>query len=401
MDLHSDHPWSLVKNGLLGTYPPLRTDAQCQVLVIGGGVSGALVSARLVERGFDVLMIDKREFGMGSTCASTSLVLYELDAHLVDLREKLGLDKADRAYKAAHRVLQIMPELVDKAGGASECDYVKKKSFYLANSEAETLLLQREAAARRELGINCRVMDACEIAERFPFQAPAGILSEEAAALDLYRFTHGLIRYAVNLGLRAFDRTSVESIEERSDYVKACTDRGALIKADAIVFAAGYESQNYIRKNVAKNMSTYALASEPLEGKKEWWEDVHIWETSRPYIYMAVTPDRRVLLGGEDEPFTTAEARDRLLPGKTEKLVGRFKSMFPDIPLEPAFCWTGTFAETTDALPRIGRTDEWKRALFALGYGGNGITFSVLAAEIIAGELAGEPVNWADVFQFS
>ena len=66
---------------------------------------------------------------------------------------------------------------------------------------------------------------------------------------------------------------------------------------------------------------------------------------------------------------------------------------------ETAFEWVGTFAETPDGLPYIGRDANYPGFLFALGYGGNGITFSVIAAEIIAAECRGRSGKDADVFR--
>ena len=44
MDLRSGHPYWLLKNGLLASYPPLRRPETCDVAVLGGGVTGALVA---------------------------------------------------------------------------------------------------------------------------------------------------------------------------------------------------------------------------------------------------------------------------------------------------------------------------------------------------------------------
>jgi glycine/D-amino acid oxidase-like deaminating enzyme len=42
-----------------------------------------------------------------------------------------------------------------------------------------------------------------------------------------------------------------------------------------------------------------------------------------------------------------------------------------------------------------------KNALFALGFGGNGITFSAIATELIAAELAGKPHESAKLYGFN
>ena len=77
--------------------------------------------------------------------------------------------------------------------------------------------------------------------------------------------------------------------------------------------------------------------------------------------------------------------RDRLVIKKTGLLATRFGEMFPAIEFEVAYRWAGTFGETKDGLAFIGQIRQMPRCYFALGFGGNGITYSVIAAEIIRG----------------
>jgi glycine/D-amino acid oxidase-like deaminating enzyme len=68
--------------------------------------------------------------------------------------------------------------------------------------------------------------------------------------------------------------------------------------------------------------------------------------------------------------------------------------------LEVSYTWAGTFDETKDGLAYIGQTPEFPHAYFALGYGGNGITLSVIAAKIITDLHLGRPNPDADIFRF-
>lgn len=61
------------------------------------------------------------------------------------------------------------------------------------------------------------------------------------------------------------------------------------------------------------------------------------------------------------------------------------RKLLPGVEFEVAFSWSGVFGETRDTLPLIGVNPNFPKALFALGYGGNGITFSMIAADIIEG----------------
>jgi glycine/D-amino acid oxidase-like deaminating enzyme len=77
-----------------------------------------------------------------------------------------------------------------------------------------------------------------------------------------------------------------------------------------------------------------------------------------------------------------------------------FSKLFPGIDLIPEFSWTGTFGSTKDALPYIGTYDKTPHTYYALGFGGNGITFSVLAAEIIRDMILGKKNKDAGLFSF-
>jgi glycine/D-amino acid oxidase-like deaminating enzyme len=166
------------------------------------------------------------------------------------------------------------------------------------------------------------------------------------------------------------------------------------------VFATGYESQQYLKQNVGVLKSTFALISEPCDSFEGWPDRSLIWESARPYFYLRTTSDNRAIVGGGDVPFATAHKSDQLIARKTRTLQRRFSDMFPRIDLEVSYTWAGTFGETKDGLAYIGRTAEFPHAYFALGYGGNGITFSVIAAKIITDLHLGRPSPDADIFRF-
>jgi glycine/D-amino acid oxidase-like deaminating enzyme len=114
---------------------------------------------------------------------------------------------------------------------------------------------------------------------------------------------------------------------------------------------------------------------------------------------MRTSSDRRIIIGGEDVSFKNATLRDRIIPDKTKRLEQRLKKLLPALETETAFEWAGTFAETPDGLPYIGRDPEYPGVLFALGYGGNGITFSAIAAELLTAECLSQTARDADLFR--
>jgi glycine/D-amino acid oxidase-like deaminating enzyme len=166
------------------------------------------------------------------------------------------------------------------------------------------------------------------------------------------------------------------------------------------VIAAGFESQIFLPGKIGRLKSTYALISEPVENFIGWHRRSLIWETGLPYLYLRTTADNRIIVGGEDENFANAKRRDALISKKARTLTRKFNLLFPEIKLKIAYAWAGTFGETKDGLAYIGKNKNLPHAYFALGYGGNGITFSLIAAEIIRDDFLGRKNADAAIFRF-
>ena len=112
MDLKSGYPFWAIRNGLLHAFPPLDRDRRCDVAVIGAGITGALIADELARHGHEVVVVDQRDAGWGSTCASTALIQYEIDAHMTELAEAYGERNAamvERAREAMAGWLQAAP----------------------------------------------------------------------------------------------------------------------------------------------------------------------------------------------------------------------------------------------------------------------------------------------------
>jgi glycine/D-amino acid oxidase-like deaminating enzyme len=398
MDLMSGYPFWPIKNGLIASYPALKQDLACDVAVIGGGITGALIAYYLTEVGCDTVLVDRRDIGGGSTSASTSLLQYEVDTPLFRLIDLVGREHAVRSYLLCLEAIGKLGQLIDNLD--DDCGFEPKHSLYLASRRRHVGDLRKEYEVRRACGIRLDFLDQADIAARYSFRSSAALLSYDAAQVDAYRLTHALLRAAARRGLRIYDRTEVIDCAHSATGVQLTTERGCRIAARKVAVAAGYEAQNYLRRKITTFRSTYALISEPLEHFAGWPDQCLIWESARPYVYLRTTSDGRAIIGGEDDLFDSEARRDRRLERKRDKLVKRFRTMFPEIDIEVAYYWAGTFGETADGLAYIGETPEFPNGYFALGYGGNGIIYSLIAAEIIRDIYTGRPNRDAAIFRF-
>lgn len=399
MDLTTGYPYWLINSGLPERYPKLDKPAKTNVVIIGGGISGALAAYYLTEAGIECMLVDGRTIGTGSTCASTSLLQYELDKPLSELSELIGLQKATRVYQLCSESIDTIQQLSSKL---KFTHFNKQKSLFFAAAEKDKPLIEREYSARKDAGFDVSLLSAREVKKTFGFSAPAAILSSQAATTDAYLFTHALLQASIKKGLLVYDRTFVANIAYKKKSVTLTTETGHRIDASKIINASGYEITEFIQKKIVTLHSTYAVASEHMQSQQPLWKDGSIlWNTADPYLYLRLTNDNRIIIGGRDEDFYNPTKRDKLIKAKTNLLKKDFKKLFPNIDFIPEFSWAGTFGATKDALPYIGTYEKTPHTYYALGFGGNGITFSVIAAQIIRDLITGKKNKDLALFSFT
>lgn len=400
MDLRSDYPFWLLKDGMIRSYPSLNEDAETEVAIIGAGITGALMAYHLGQAGYRVIVVDRRHVGMGSTAATTGLLQYEIDTPLKKLISLVGERDAVRSYALCVEAIEKIKVISTKVGRKD--DFESKPSFQYASRKSHVTNLRAEYELRKRHKISeVQWLEAKEVENKFGFKAPAGLLSSDGGQINAYKLTHDLLKHCMDhFGHQVYDSTTIVKSITSERQVELKTSEGRRIKAKHLIVCAGYESETYLPRKVEIRNATYAVVSEPFANGKFWYEDALIWETAIPYLYMRTTTDNRILVGGRDDQFYNPDKRDRRVSRKAGELLKDFNARFPHIPFKMDFEWAGTFCGTKDGLPYIGKTGKRPNTFFALGFGGNGITFSLTAAEIITDLLSGKKNEDASIFTF-
>ncbi|MFC3158748.1 FAD-dependent oxidoreductase [Chryseobacterium arachidis] len=141
MNLKSNEPFWLLKNGLISSYPSLKSDEECDVLIIGGGITGSLIAHQMITDGYKTILIDKRELCNGSTSATTSMLQYEIDTPLFELIEKIGKKGAVESYKACSDAIDKLEKLSKEIRSSS--GFKRKKSLYFASKKKDIEWLKK------------------------------------------------------------------------------------------------------------------------------------------------------------------------------------------------------------------------------------------------------------------
>ena len=397
MDIRSNEPYSLIKNALAQSYPSLKKSISSEILVIGAGITGALIAHKLIGEGKRVIMVDKRDVCNGSTAASTSILQYEIDVPLHKLIDQVGLTPAVSSYQSCEKAITELKKIVEEI--KSDCGFKAQKSIYFTSTKKDISFLQKEFEARKEHGFKVKWLSKEDL-ESLGLKAYAGIESASGARMDVYKCTYDLLKHSSEKGLDIYDRTEIENIKQKDNKVIATTKDGFSIEVDAVVHCTGYESTETLKNKVVDLKSTFALASEAYKTFPKAFQNRMYWNTDAPYLYFRSTDDGRIMMGGGDREFKNAKRRDALLPKKEKELTKAFKKCFPDIPFVADYSWAGTFGETKDGLPYFGKENPNSKEHYILGFGGNGITFSVMGMEAVVHSLDNTPHPYLEYYKF-
>ena len=364
------------------------------MVIVGCGITGSLVAERLTRQGLSVVLIDREMPGRGSTAASTSMLLWEIDRSLTQLTEAYGFERAARVYQRSLEAVAGLKSLAAGLGLASEMR--DRKSLYLASADnARELLAEHQLRGRA--GLPGDFLDHGQLLDIFGIARAGAIVSPGAADADPTLLTRSLLRIAVQRGARLYEADAV-GFDSAARSVAVRLGNGRLIEATSAVLATGYVMPDIVHASIHRASSTWAIATRP-DARRLWKDGVLIWEDRQGYLYARTTTAGRIIVGGEDsDEIIEPDARDRLIPEKSRKLAEALHALWPAANTEIEFRWAGTFGNTLDGLPLIGPVPGMKGVYAAYGYGGNGITFSFIAAQMIGDLIAGTAVELLEDF---
>ena len=397
LDLRTGRPVWMAYRAPAVPVAALTRDIATEVLVVGMGISGAMIAQTLAEAGRDVVMIDRRGPIRGSTPATTALIQFEIDQPLTRLSAMIGAERAIRAWRRSRLAVLNLKGRIEALG--LSCDLATRRSLYLAGPLLSGGALRAEGEARTAAGLAAQYLTASELRRDYGFDRAGALVSFDNLALDPRKLTAGLLNAARARGARLYAPVEATAFSHSAGGVVAATAGGPAIAAQYAVLATGYELASIVPARGHAVISTWAMATRPQKSRL-WPGEALVWEAADPYLYMRATADGRVICGGEDEPFTDEDRRDALIGEKTARISQKLAALVPEIDPTPEFAWAGAFGATATGLPIIAALPRKPRIFAVMGYGGNGVTFSQLASEVVATAIRGGRDADADLFAF-
>ncbi|WP_075293254.1 NAD(P)/FAD-dependent oxidoreductase [Pararhizobium arenae] len=386
-------PWGY--QGRRPSSEPLAQSIKTDVLVVGGGITGSMVAQHLSSRNLQVVIADRERPGLGSTAASTAMLLWEIDKSLAQLSELYGFERAASIYRRSLAAMGGLTKLVTEL--RLDCRFVQRPTLYIAGPEASERSLLEEHRLRARAGLPGDYLDQSSLRTNFGINRAESLHSPGAAEADPLLMSWGLLGHAIASGAKMID-AEITGYDHGAQRVHAVTDNGFEIEARHVVLATGYSMPDFVDNDLHRTVSSYAIATGPQPQKGLWPNGALIWEASEDYLYARTTSDGRIVVGGEDDDIMDPDRRSGKIPSKARILEEKLAQLWPAAQPAAEYSWSGAFGETVDGLPLIGPVPAMPRILAAYGYGGNGITFSFMASRMLAAMIAGDRQDGFELF---
>lgn len=375
-------------------YPYLDKDIKCDILIIGGGIQGAIVNYFLSQK-FNCILVDKARLGRNSTCVATALLEFQLDDFAKDLKSELDSIDICHIYKMGLKSLAKIKSVIQDLG--NKCNYRVCPSLLYSNRQCDVSKIQKEFKFRKSNGFDCKFVNSEN--NPYPFDIKAGIFDKNGGAeFNPYLFEKQLIESATN-GEKIFENTEIVEIKNQDQKIIAYTKFGNTITANKVIITTGFD-YTLIDQNTQKLMTmdvSYTIVTKPINGIKELKLPL-IQDTLTNYHYLRVLKDNRIIFGGEDEAFG-GELDYNKANKKYLSLLKNLKKMFhcfeDKIEIEYSFC--GLFASTTNNLGIIGKSGR-DNIYYFLSCGANGIINTFCGVDILLDLFSGKSNEFEKYF---
>lgn len=368
----------------------LADNAEADVVVVGGGITGLTAAYLLATAGKRVILLERGRCAATDTGHTSAHVTMVTDATLGELVKGFGRTHAQAVWDAGLAAIARIDDIVREHAIDASFEWVDGY-LHAPLGEEETdqpERLEAEAKLAGELGFDAQYLDSVPLVGR------PGVRFANQARIHPRKYLAGVAREFVALGGRIHEHSEAE---EFCDDPRRVRVNGHTVTCEDVVIAThnplvgfgGMAGATMFQTKLALYTS-YVIAGRVARGVVP---DALWWDTADPYRFVRVEPHRDhdvVIFGGEDHKTGQQEDTEACY----RRLEKHLRAVVPDVELTHR--WSGQVIETPDGLPYIGRSADHQYS--ATGYAGNGMTFGTLAGLMIADAILGRSNPWSELF---
>lgn len=373
-------------------YPKLTGDQDCDVCVVGGGMTGTSAALELAERGYKVMLIEARQIGWGASGRSGGQAIIGYNREPSEIRKLVGAADAEKLWQLGQDAMDLLRKRIQQHN--IQCDLTD--GFYHVASKARQ---DRELAEMLDeyetVGLHgCSLHHGEDLRRRIASPRYTSALHDpHSGHLHPLNYTLGLAAAAARAGAHVHEHTPALSVQPGTK--PRITIPGGTITCDHVILCANayVEDLDIAISDTIMPVGTYIIATEPLcenHARQIISDNAAVADLNFVLNYYRFSADHRMLFGGRVSYSTIAPVNIRDAMGKT------MVKYFPQLDGSKIdFAWGGNVAITVNRMPHFGRAE--KNIYFAHGFSGHGVALTGLAGKLMAEAVAGTSEHF-DVF---
>lgn len=279
--------------------------AVVDVLVVGGGVTGAGVALDAASRGLSVVLAEKHDLAFGTSRWSSKLVhggLRYLASGAVGIAHESAVERGILMTRSAPHLVRALPQVVPLLPGISRGHGVLVRAGFAAGDA-----LRLAAGTPGSVLPRSRRITAAEVRRYAPTVAQDGLrgalLAWDGQLADDARLVIAIARTAAGLGARILTRCAALEVTGHGAVLRdELTGSRVDVAARTVVNAAGVwagEVDPTVRLRPSRG--THLVLSQAVFGGLSAGLTVPVPGSTNRFVFALPAPDERVYVGLTDE----------------------------------------------------------------------------------------------------
>lgn len=378
-----------LKDGLSSTIPALAQDMDCEVCVVGAGITGIMTAYQLHEAGLKVVLVDKQEPVHLASGNTTAKFTFQHDLIYSDIIKNYDLNTAKLYYESQVEGLNLVRSLINKHNIA--CDFKETSAVIYAENEKKFEELLEEKSAYEQLHIPHEIIYDLPL----NLEGKGGLKVDSQFELNPVKFLDFLISHLLKNGVSVFKNTEAKKMVKEDESIKIETADEKVIRCNKLVLATAYpvfESSGFYFTRL-EALRSYLLAfaiQQPLDDHY-----MLISHSSSPYSLRFSYTDgvHYLLVGGQGHKVGQADSE----MDSNQRLLEFARAQFGVD--EPAFRWSAQDYRSVDNIPYIGKlTDDDENIFVATGFNKWGMTKGSFSSILITDLITGKPSRYEELY---
>ncbi len=361
------------------SFPPLTTDEEADIAIVGGGITGITAAYLLSEQGKSVVLLESERIGESATGYSTGNLYATVSAGLFNIKSSFDEETSRAVAESRSAAVDLIEQLTGKFNIA--CEFGRHPWHLFSQGDSNISTIEKENEAAQKAGLNSSIVHTLPL----PFSINTCVKIEGQAQFNPMEYIKALAKGISNTNCRIYEKTRVTEIKKGDPCIlKTPTSE---IKAKKVILATHipvgvYNLHSMLFPYREDGIAVKLNGEYPPEGI--FWE---LYETTHHSFRTYNSPEGTYLVV-VGEPYKTGQQNDTYKG--FEGLEEYARKKFDVATVE--YRWAAQSYQAANKLPYIGELEE--NIFTGTGFSTDGLTYGTLAAMILADTLTGKDNKW-------